>query len=253
MRGFRGLGTFALSCLALAVPGSAAAVAATPVSADTTEIRLYVPNQLGASISILDDAGQLLETVDLRDFGCTDLAMPHQVAADPDGSRWYVSLAGAGQIAVFDAENRLVNHVAVEAPGMVVLDPSRGLLHVSRALMAVRPPSSLAVIRLSDLSVIDEPEVFVSRPHALAVDTVSGRVYTGSLANGLLAVFDPTSGDVQTEAVPDAPNGFVGLAVSPDGSRLVATTQITNRMLAFDASDPGRLMLRASVPVEAGP
>src|SRR5690606_24212899 len=113
----------------------------------------------------------------------------------------------------------------------------RGLLHVSRALAAVRPPSSLAVVRTADLALIEEPGIFIDRPHALAVDTVSGRVFAGSLAAGRIAVFEPESGDVRIREVPEAPNGFVGLTVAPDGGHLVATTQVTDHMLAFDLSD----------------
>lgn len=164
-----------------------------------------------------------------------------------------MSLAGAGVVAAFDADNRLVARTSVEAPGMIVLDPRRGLLHVTRALAAVRPPTSLAVLRVSDLALIEEPELFVSRPHALAVDTVSGRVYAGSLSDGSIAVFDPESGDVAIVRVEDAPNGLVGLSVSPDGSRVVATTQVTDRMVAFDATGPGLLAPIASLPVESGP
>lgn len=251
-----------LAGTALAVATSAAVAVASPVLAQSAaggpaseldDLRLYVPNQLGASISVLDGRGRLLETVDLRAYGFTEHAMPHQVAAAPDGSAWYVSLAGAGVVAAFDADNRLVARTPVEAPGMIVLDPRRGLLHVTRALAAVRPPTSLAVLRVSDLGLVEEPDLFVSRPHALAVDTVSGRVYAGSLADGSIAVFDPATGDTRVVRVEGAPNGLVGLAVSPDGSRLVATTQVTDRMIAFDATGPDLLVPIGSLPVESGP
>lgn len=249
--------------MAIAVATSAAVATASPAFAqsptgapasDHDDLRLYVPNQLGASISVLDGNGRLLETVDLRAHGFTEHAMPHQVAAASDGSAWYVSLAGAGVVAAFDADNRLVAQTPVEAPGMIVLDPQRGLLHVTRALAAVRPPTSLAVLRTSDLALVEEPDLFISRPHALAVDPVSGRVYAGSLADGSIAVFDPETGDVGIVRVEDAPSGFVGLSVSPDGSRVIATTQVTDRMVAFDATDPGALLVPiASLPVESGP
>lgn len=216
-------------------------------------LRLYVPNQLGASVSVLDGRGNPLATVDLTRLGFSARAMPHQVAAEPDGSAWYVTLAGAGEVLKFDRGNRLVARTEVEAPGMIVLDPVRDRLYASRALAAVRPPSSLAMLRASDLALLEEPEIFVSRPHALAVDTISGRVYSGSLVSGSIASFDPRTGEVWVATAEEAPNGFVGLAPSPDGARLVATTQLTDRMLALDTADPARMETVASLSVEPGP
>ena len=107
-------------------------------------LRVYVPNQMGSSISVLDGAGEPIETVDLVSLGFSEHAMPHQVAAAPDGSAWYVTLAADGFVLEFDAANRLVAKVPVAEPGMIVLDPVRDLLYVSRALGAVSPPTSLA-------------------------------------------------------------------------------------------------------------
>src|SRR5690606_31871484 len=47
------------------------ALAAAPVAAGAqpAPIRVYVPNQMGASISVLDGEGRLVETVDLRALG----------------------------------------------------------------------------------------------------------------------------------------------------------------------------------------
>jgi DNA-binding beta-propeller fold protein YncE len=216
-------------------------------------LRVYVPNQMGASISILDGSGTPIETVDLVSLGFSEHAMPHQVAAAPDGSAWYVTLAGDGFVLAFDRANRLVARARVDEPGMVVLDPRRDLLYVSRALGAVSPPTSLAVLRASDLEVLDEPDIFVPRPHALAVDTVSGRVYTGSLSTNGIASLDFVTGDVRVTEVEGPPHAFVGLAVSPEGGRVVATTQLTDRLLAFEPAADGALVQIASVPVAGSP
>jgi DNA-binding beta-propeller fold protein YncE len=216
-------------------------------------LRVYVPNQMDASISVLDGAGTLLTTVDLVSLGFTEHAMPHQVAAAPDGSAWYVTLAGDGFVLAFDGENRMVARTAVAEPGMIVLDPGRDLLYVSRALGAVNPPTSLAVLRASDLELLDEPDIFVPRPHALAVDTVSGRAYTGSLSTNGIASLDFATGAVGLTEVEGPPQAFVGLAVSPDGSRVVATTQLTDRLLVFEPAGDGELVQIASVPVEVSP
>ncbi len=216
-------------------------------------LRIYVPNQMGASISILDGSGGLIETVDLVSLGFSEHAMPHQVAAAPDGSAWYVTLAGDGFVLAFDRDNQLVAKTAVAEPGMIVLDAGRDLLFVSRALGAVNPPTSLAVLRASDMELLEEPDIFVPRPHALAVDTVSGRVYTGSLSTNGIASLDFATGDVRVTEVAGPPHAFVGLAASPDGRLVVATTQLTDRLLAFEAAADGELVPIASVPVAAAP
>ena len=217
---------------------------------EATGARVYVPNQMGASISIIDGAGRLVRTIDLQELGFSPHAMPHQVSVLPDGSAWFVTLAGDGYVLKFDGNDALVARTRVAEPGMVVLDPGRDRVYVSRALGAVNPARSLAVLRASDLAVLDEPDVFIPRPHALAVDTGTGRVYTGSLSTNQIATYDPSSERSWVTSLEGPPQSFVGLATSPDGARLVATTQITNRLLALDATAPERLTLVASVPVE---
>lgn len=215
-------------------------------------LRIYVPNQMGASVSVLDGAGTLIETVDLRPLGFSAHAMPHQVTPAPDGSAWYVTLAGDGFVLKFDSENLLVAKTAVAEPGMIVLDAGRDLLFVSRALGTANPPRSLAVLRASDMRLLDEPDIFVPRPHALAVDTMSGRVYAGSLSTNEIAALDFATGSVEVTSVPGPPQAYVGLAVAPDGRTLVATTQLTATLLAFRAGSEA-LEHMASVAVEALP
>src|SRR5690606_17468967 len=63
---------------------------------------------------------------------------------------------------------------------------------------------------------------------------------------------DFESGDVTVTNVEGPPRAYVGLAVSPDGSTVVATTQLTAELLTF-AAGGGELVQRASVRVESLP
>jgi DNA-binding beta-propeller fold protein YncE len=236
--------------LATSVLASGAAVEG-PIRA-TDEVRVYAPNQMGASVSIVSGSGRLIRTIDLQALGFSAHAMPHQVSVMPDGSAWFVTLAGDGFVLKFDARDSLVARTRVEEPGMVVVDARRDRVYVSRALGAVNPARSLAVLRASDLMLLDEPDVFIPRPHALAVDTVSGRVYTASLSTNQIATYDPAEERTWITNLEGA-QSFVGLATSPDGTHLVATTQITNRLLAFDARQKEKLELVASISVEELP
>lgn len=60
------------------VPPAPASIQAAP--SDSSDVRLYVPNQLGASISVLDGAGRVLTTVNLTEHGFSPRALLHQVS-----------------------------------------------------------------------------------------------------------------------------------------------------------------------------
>src|SRR5690606_26285764 len=158
---------------------------------------VYVPNQVDATISIFEvsrnacgpvqpsiesgSALQLLAVIDLEEFGVSQHAMPHHVAVEPDGSAWPASLAGDGSLARSPRATRVVARAGCGAPRMAVLDAAADRAGVGRAIGAASGPSSLGVFRASDLEPLEEADVFITRPHALAVDPVSGRVYPASL------------------------------------------------------------------------
>lgn len=221
---------------------------------------LYVANQNGASVSIVD-VGTRAETdrVDLQALGFGPNAKPHDTAVDPDGSHWYVTLIGENRVLRFDRSNRLVGQVEMEVPGLVVAHPTRDLLLVGRSMTAVDPPSSIALIRRSDMTLLDEVDVLFPRPHALAAGRGGRWAYTASLAVNQIAVIDLESGDVHlvdvpaaggepreepvtTEpAAPHAPHAahtLVEFATSPDGRTMVAGGEISGDLLVFDLSDP---------------
>ena len=236
------LNRFASASLALvlgvacAAPGTGGTGPEPERAAERPPLRLYVPNQNDASVTVMDPAtGRVLTTVDLRASGFTADAKPHAVIAEPDGSAWYVTLIGDNSVAKFDRNNRLAGRVKMETPGMLALDVARDRVYASRSMTAVNPPGSVGIIRRSDMQLMEELDVLVPRPHAIAADTRTGRVYVSGLGDNRIATID-TAGRVELTEVAGPLHAYVTFALSPDGTRLAASTQLTARLLGFDVT-----------------
>ena len=202
-----------------------------------TNERVYVANQSSASVSVIDaGSGEVVATIDVTEFGFDANSRPHHTAVDPDGGHWYVSLIGGGHVLRFNAENELVGRAPFETPGLLAVDPSSGMLYVGRSMMAVNPPQRIGVIDPEDMG-IEELDVFFPRPHALAVDPAK-RVFAASLVENRFAILSEASGQLDLVDVDGPPHTFVQFALSPDRRHLVATAQLTGKLLVFDAADP---------------
>lgn len=198
--------------------------------------RVYVANQASASVSVLDAAsGDVVETIDLTRYGFDGNSRPHHTAVAPDGEHWFVSLIGGGHVLRFDADNQLVDRTPFETPGLLAVDTDSDALYVGRSMMAVNPPQRIGAIDRRDMS-MEELDVFFPRPHALAADPGGERIFAASLAENRIAVLHRTSGDIQLVDVEGPAHTFVQFALSPDRRTLVATAQLTGKLLIFDAS-----------------
>jgi YVTN family beta-propeller protein len=248
----------ALAAAALAVAAACASAAgersAAASDASGREPYLYVTNQNGASVSVISVADlAVVDRVDLRALGFGENAKPHDTAVEPDGSYWYVTLIGENRVLKFDRGNRLVGQAAMEVPGLVVVHPTDDLLLVGRSMTAVNPPSSIAFIRRSDMTLLDEVEVVFPRPHALAVHPSGRWAYTASLAenraaaieieSGAVALFDLPAPPVSADATPaehagHAPHTLVEFAIAPDGRTMVGSGEVSGELLVFDLGEP---------------
>ncbi len=214
---------------------------------------LYVCNQDGATVSVIDlSSHQVVETVDLQNLGFSPTAKPHHAIAEPDGSFWYVSLIGDNHVLKFDRENRLVGQVEFERPGMLALHPSDDVLFVGRSMAAVNPPQRIGVIDREAMT-LDEIDVFFPRPHALAVEPAGRFVYTSSLAENRLGVYDLDTGELELVDLEGPPHVFVQFAISPDGKTLVSTTELTGHLLVFDIAAPPDMKLIKVLDVSEAP
>ena len=230
---------------------------------------LYVTNQNGASISVIDvERQEEVARVDLQALGFGPNAKPHDTALEPDGSYWYVSLIGENRVLKLDRENRIVGQVEMEVPGLVVAHPTRDLLIVGRSMSAVNPPSSVALIRRSDMTLLDEVEIIYPRPHANAVR--DRWAYSASLAENRIAVIELESEDVTLVDLPEptvrdsaamahaehagmTPHTLVEFAIAPDGRTMVAGGQISGELMVFDLSDPAAPRIAHRVQIGGAP
>ena len=216
--------------------------------------RLYVTNQDDATVSVIDLAThQVVETIDFQKHGFTPNAKPHHAQVEPDGSFWYLTLIGGNKVLKLDRENRIVGSVDMEVPGLLALDPTTDLLVVGHSMSAVNPPRRVVVIRRSDMSVVDEFEVFFPRPHALVVDPRGKYAYVASLGVNQLASVRLEDGQMELVDYEGPPQTFTQFAVSPDARWLVATAQTANQLVVFDISELGKPRLARSIPLEKGP
>lgn len=197
---------------------------------------LYVASQEAASVTILDmTTGDPVETVDLTRLGYSATAKAHDVAVEPDGSFWYVSLIAEGKVVKLDRDNRVVAEAEFETPGMLALDPDGDLLYVGRSMAAVSPPQRVGVIRRSTMA-IDEIDVFFPRPHAITLDPVGDRMYVSSMSDNRVAWADVGEEDVELADLPGPHHMMVQLAVSPDGRWMVGTGQMSGELVVWDLS-----------------
>lgn len=252
MTGSKFLAVLGTTAITLMLAGCAGSVPEGP--APVQAARLYVANQDDATISVIDaKSRRLIETLDLRRYGFADNAKPHHVQVEPDGSAWYVTLIGAGKVLKLDRANRVQASADLQVPGLMTLHPTEDLMFVGRSMSAVNPPPRMAVIRRSDMKLLEEIDLLFPRPHGIAVHPGGKQVFAASLGTNQLASVGVDGGEVRILDVPGPARGFVQAAVSPDGHWLAVTAELTDELMIFDLTNPDEPILSRTVRMPDGP
>lgn len=215
---------------------------------------IYVCNQGSASVTVLDASTKsVVETVDLQQLGFSSNANPHHAVAEQDGSYWYVTLIGENRVLKFNRENELVDQAELEVPGLLSLHPQNDHLYVGRSMSAVNPPQSFGVIDRTDMTVVNEVDLFFSRPHALTTTQDGLWTFVGSLSENQILSINMDDEENNLTSVQGNPHVFVNFAVHPDNSVMVATGQISGQLLVFDITDPMNPALTDIIETDAMP
>lgn len=239
------VGALTLPDVATAAAGARAPGPASP----SPDPWLYVCVQDDAKIAVVDMETLAVERIiDLTALGFSANAKPHHIAVEPDGRHWYVSLIGENRVLRFDREGGIVGQFAMETPGMLALDPDHDDLLVSRSMSAVNPPTRVGRLNADEMDG-DEIEVMIPRPHPIVIAPDGLWAYTGSLGTNQIAAIDLESEVVTITGIEGPAHAFVQFALSPDGGTLVASTELSGRLLAFRLDDPARPELIADVDV----
>ena len=214
---------------------------------------LYVCIQEDAVIAVVDmEALETVAVIRLDALGFGPRAAPHDIAVAPDGRHWYVSLVGGHRVLRFDEENRLAGSVEMETPGLLRLGPAGDLLAVTRSMSAVDPPRWVGLAETFGMDV-EEIDVLFARPHALAIHPEGRFAYTASLAVNQVATIDLASGRVEVTEIPGPPHALVQMAISGDGRLLLASAELSGRLLVFTLEDPSSPRLVTSVALGPRP
>lgn len=214
---------------------------------------VYAPNEGAAMVSIIDvEAGVVARTVDFTKLGFSDEAKPHDVAVEPDGSHWYVSLIGDDVVLKFDRQNNLVGQASFERPGLMTLDPNSDYLWVGRSMKAINPPQRLGVIERSTME-IEEVDIFIPRPHAIVLGRDGNHVYSSSMSANQVVTVDTRTLEADLLTIPGQIHALVQFNVSPDGQTLVAGGHVSSMVLFFDLADPSKPVLFDSLKAHSMP
>lgn len=250
----RFLSPLALMLVALALLPACAQTDATRATTVQDNF-VYVTNQGSGSVTVINARTHEVETtVDLGPFGFDVNSKPHDVAVEPDGSHWYVSVIGANRVLKFTRDNELVGQSEFEVAGLVKLDASSNKLYVGRSMGAVNPPRRIGMIDRNTME-IEELDVFVPRPHALAVSPDGGHVFVASMDEDRLVTIDMASGDL---AFTDIDGGqmhnhmFMDMSISPVDGTLLSPGQMSGRMFFFNTDADGAFELPIAEQFDVG-
>lgn len=221
--------------LVAAIATNAIGISAHAQAGAAAGAKLYITNQGGSSITVIDQNKLSVDTViDLTKLGFTPNSKPHHAVVEKDGAFWYVTLIGDGQVLKFDKKNRLLGKVPMETPGLLSIDPAHDSLYVGRSMTAVNPPKSLGVIKRSSFTMVEEQEIQIPRPHALATSRDGAWVHAASLAENRFASLETATGRVTLTTLPGVTRSMVQFTISPDGTRMIVGGELSNTVMVFD-------------------
>lgn len=202
--------------------------------------RLYVPNQAGDNIAIVDlDRLVVSRYVSAGNSPANDA--PHFVVANHH--YWYVSLIGAGQVWKFDAhaDTLLGTAEVAGSPALLALTPDGSKLYVSQFMTS--STNRVVVLNAATMTVMKTIPVW-TMPHGIAVNGAGTRLFVANMMSDNISVIDVATDSVVAtiplafDAQPFGPPKYMPMeiVVSPDDTFIVVTCSEWREVRMFNAA-----------------
>ncbi|MFC9358562.1 cytochrome D1 domain-containing protein [Rhodococcus sp. NPDC057014] len=195
------------------------------VSADTISgTKTYVANQGSKSVSVLDANNAVVGSVTVG-------TSPTGVAANPAGTRVYVTNSVSGNVSVIDTTtNKVVATVKTgTTPSAVAVNPTG-----TRAYVTNSSSGNVSVINTANNTVVATVKTGTT-PNAVAVNPDGTRVYVTNRSSNTVSVINTANNTVvatvKTGTTPSA------VSVSPDGKRVYVTNRAGNSVSVIDTAN----------------
>ena len=206
---------------------------------------LLVANKSEASVSLFD-----LPSAQLRATLPTGVG-PHEVAVSPDGRRALVTDYGTREepgntITVIDVPGARVTGTVTLAEGA----RPHGVewLDDGRAVVTAEGITSLLVVDVNALAVLQTIAIDQPVGHMLAVSAKLGRAFVANIGSGTVSVVDLAGGQKVKDLV--AGEGSEGIALAGNGRQVWVTNRAAGTVSVFDG---GELEKLADIPLPGFP
>ncbi|OUS97660.1 YncE family protein [Rhodococcus sp. NCIMB 12038] len=199
-------------------------VGSNPAGAVSVGTKTYVANQGSKSVSVLDANNAVVGSVTVG-------TSPTGVAANPAGTRVYVTNSVSGNVSVINtATNTVVATVKTgTTPSAVAVNPTG-----TRAYVTNSSSGNVSVINTATNTVVATVKVGTT-PNAVAVNPDGTRAYVTNRSSNTVSVINTATNTVvatvKTGTTPSA------VAVSPDGKRVYVTNSAGNSVSVIDTAN----------------
>ena len=218
----------------LALAGGLVALAAawgpaSALGASASSSAVYVTNSNDGSLSVIDaSTDTVVATIAVGD-------KPWAVAVSTDGSTAYVSNSQSNDVSVVDLRTRKVRATVLVGvrPCDLLLSPDGRFLYVD-----VYADNVVAVIDTSTDTVVTKISVGGVNPYGMAMSPSGDTIYTANVDGSDNAASTVSVIDTRTRSLMKVITGFngsEGVAASPDGRTVYATSIRSNVLSVIDA------------------
>lgn len=190
---------------------------------------VVVVNKQGDDASFIDLAtGRIVATAPTG-------AGPHELVVSPDGRTAVVTdHAGGNSLTVLDVASaspvRTIDLSARPRPHGIAYMPGGDVVAVTS-----EASRSVVLVRVADGEIVEAISTEAQGSHMLAVTADGSTIWTGDIGSNTVSELDVGAGaKVRTFDAPAQPEA---VNVTPDGGRVIAGSNATGRVTAFDTSD----------------